>query len=48
VNIREVLNAVFYVLWTGCQRKALPEDLPPRSTQVARTHVGHVTGWLTT
>ena len=32
VNIREVLNAVFNVLWTGCQWKALPKDLPPRST----------------
>jgi transposase len=32
VNVREVLNAVFYVLWTGCQWKALPRDLPPRST----------------
>src|SRR5919112_2569594 len=32
VKVREVLNAVFYVLWTGCQWKALPKDLPPRST----------------
>ena len=32
MNIREVLNAVFYVLWTGCPWKALPKDLPPRST----------------
>ena len=32
VNIREVLNAVFYVPWTGCPWKALPKDLPPRST----------------
>lgn len=32
VNVREILNAVFYVLWTGCQWKALPKDLPPRST----------------
>jgi transposase len=32
VNVREVLNAVFDVLWTGCQWKALPKDLPPRST----------------
>ena len=32
MNVREVLNAVFYVLWTGCQWKALPKDLPPRST----------------
>jgi len=23
VNVREVLNAIFYVLWTGCQWKAL-------------------------
>ena len=26
------LNAVFYGLWTGCPWKALPKDLPPRST----------------
>ena len=32
VNIREVLNAVFYVLSTGCQWQALPKDLPPKST----------------
>jgi transposase len=32
VNVREVLNAIFYLLWTGCQWKALPKDLPPRST----------------
>ena len=32
VNVREVLNAICYVLWTGCQWKALPKDLPPKST----------------
>src|ERR671921_1861306 len=32
VDVREVLNAIFYVLWTGCQWKALPKDLLPRST----------------
>src|ERR1700733_5459354 len=32
VNLREVLNGIFYVLWTGCQWKALPKDLPPKST----------------
>ena len=32
VDVREVLNAVFYVLSTGCQWRALPKDLPPRST----------------
>jgi transposase len=31
VNVREVLNGIFYVLWTGCQWKALPKDLPPKS-----------------
>jgi transposase len=32
VDVREVLNAIFYVLWTGCQWKALPKDFPPKST----------------
>jgi transposase len=32
VDQREVLNAILYVLSTGCQWKALPKDLPPRST----------------
>jgi transposase len=32
VDVREVLNGVFYVLWTGCPWTALPKDLPPRST----------------
>ena len=32
VGVREVLNAIFYVLSTGCQWSALPSDLPPRST----------------
>ena len=30
--MREVLNAVFYLLSTGCQWNALPKDLPPKST----------------
>jgi transposase len=32
VNVREVLNAIFYVLSTGCQWQALPKDLRPKST----------------
>ncbi len=32
VDLREVLNAVFFVLETGCQWRSLPRDLPPRST----------------
>ena len=32
VNVREILNAICYVLSTGCQWQALPKDLPPEST----------------
>ncbi len=32
VDVREVLNAVLFVLSTGCQWHSLPKDLPPRST----------------
>jgi len=32
VDIREVVNGVLYILATGCQWRAMPEDLPPRST----------------
>ena len=32
VNVREVINAIFYVLSTGCQWNALPKDLPPKWT----------------
>jgi len=32
IDIREVVNGVMYVLATGCQWRAIPKDLPPRST----------------
>src|ERR687884_473851 len=32
VDVREVMSGIPYVLATGCQWRALPEDLPPRST----------------
>lgn len=32
VNVREVVNGLMYVLSTGCQWRAIPKDLPPRST----------------
>ena len=32
MDVREVLNAIFYILATGCQWSALPKDLPPKST----------------
>jgi putative transposase len=31
-NMREVLNAIFYVLKTGCQGEMLPHDFPPKGT----------------
>ena len=32
VDVREVMNGVLYVLETGCLWRALPKDLPPKST----------------
>ena len=32
VDVREVMNAIMYILSTGCQWRAIPKDLPPRST----------------
>src|SRR3974390_1153823 len=32
VDVREVMNGIMYILSTGCQWRALPKELPPRST----------------
>ena len=32
VNMREVVNGLMYILSTGCQWRAIPKDLPPKST----------------
>jgi len=32
VDLREVINGLLYVLSTGCQWRAIPKDLPPKST----------------
>ena len=32
VNLRAVMNAILYILATGCQWRALPKNFPPRST----------------
>jgi putative transposase len=32
VDLREVMNAILYILATGCQWRALPKQFPPRST----------------
>src|SRR5881392_4177617 len=31
-DLRDVVDAIFYVLRTGCQWRYLPKDFPPRST----------------
>jgi hypothetical protein len=31
VIMREVVNGLMYILSTGCQWRAIPKDLPPRS-----------------
>jgi hypothetical protein len=32
VDVREVVNGLMYILSTGCQWRAIPTYLPPRST----------------
>src|SRR5215831_416152 len=32
IDLRAVVNAILYMLATGCQWRALPKDFPPRST----------------
>jgi transposase len=32
VDERQVVNGLMYILSTGCQWRAVPKDLPPRST----------------
>ena len=46
VNIRAVFNGLLYVLSTGCQWRALPKDLPPKSTIFHYFAVWHAEGTL--
>ena len=32
VKLREIVNGLMYILSAGCQWRAIPKDLPPRST----------------
>ena len=32
VIMREVVNGLMYILSTGCQWRAIPKDLPPKSS----------------
>ena len=45
-RMREILNGVLSVLSTGCQWRALPKDLPPRSTVHGWFVRGHCDGVL--
>jgi transposase len=31
-DLRPIIDAILYLLWTGCQWRALPREFPPRST----------------
>jgi transposase len=31
-HLRAIVDAILYVLWSGCQWRALPQEFPPRST----------------
>jgi len=31
-DLRTIIDAILYLLWTGCQWRALPHEFPPRST----------------
>lgn len=32
VDVRQILNAIFYILTSGCPWRLMPHDLPPWST----------------
>ena len=32
VNLREILNGIFYILRGGCSWRMMPHDFPPRQT----------------
>ena len=40
VDMRNVVDGILYVLSTGCKWRAIPKDLPPRSTIF-----GYLTAW---
>jgi transposase len=44
-DLRRVVEAIFYVLATGCQWRALPGDFPPRSTVQGYFYAWRDTGW---
>lgn len=47
-NLREVLNAIFYLLTNGCGWRNLPHDFPPEGTVRDYFHQWRRTGLLDT
>jgi transposase len=45
--MREVVNGLMYILSTGCQWRAIPKDLPPRSTLYDYLLLPRLAEWLT-
>jgi transposase len=45
-DLREVLNAIFFVDRTGCQWRALPHDFPPWSTAWSYFRKGGFVTWV--
>ncbi len=43
--LREIVNAIFYVLRGGIAWRLIPKDLPPRSTHPARTAAEVGSSW---
>jgi hypothetical protein len=49
IDVREILNGIFYVLWTGCQGQALPKETyrrqhrlsEPETSSLRRALVSH-------
>ena len=41
VDEREIVNGLMYILSTGCQWRAIPKDLPARSTPSRPTPTYH-------
>src|SRR3981189_2963091 len=46
VIMREVVNGLMYILSTGCQWRATPTDLPPRSSVQGFFELWTYDGWL--
>ena len=47
IDLREVLNAIYYLIRTGCQRRMLPHDFPTWQTVCSYFNSWHKSGlWI--